>query len=80
MTTLSTNVLMHVLGGSADAELLKSLEDCTYNGNCAALTPEQAKAGLAAFDAAGIEGYGRHLELHQRLAGGAPLAPWQKKK
>ena len=79
MTSLSTKDLTHVLGGAADAELLKSLEDCTYDGNCTASTQDQAKAGLAAFDAAGIAGYERHLELHQLLAGGHPFAPWQKK-
>ena len=79
MTDLSTNDLSRVLGGAAEADLLRSLEACTYDGNCAAPTQEQARAGLAAFDAAGIAGYGRHLELHQHLAGGAPLAPWQKK-
>jgi hypothetical protein len=76
MTVLAATDLRHVFGGEARAELRKSLEDCTIDGNCTAPTQEQAKAALSAFDAAGYE---RHLALHQLLAGGAPLAPWQKK-
>jgi hypothetical protein len=75
MIAISTLELSRVTGGqqstaaqsTAAQSLLVKAKDCTYNGNCVPPTPEEARAGLAVFDAAGGEGYGRHIALHSAL-------------
>jgi hypothetical protein len=75
LDTLSTMDLARVSGGqqaqpapSAEQRWLDKAKACTYFDKCTAFTPEEASAGLKAYERVGTEGFMNHMKLHEALS------------
>ena len=83
LETLSTMDLARTSGAqqapSAEQRWLDKAKACTYLGHCTAFTPEEASAGLKAFERVGPDGFINHLKLHEALStkflGTGPFLP-----